>query len=109
MKLENISRRTYQHSTMNEKREVKILELKPKQVKDIPDEIAKIWLLSGEVREYIAPAEAKEKEAKAEAEKKALEAENEALKKELEALKAEKEKAPVEAKEKEAKKQDKKD
>lgn len=91
MKLENISKRTYQHSFLNKKKEVKILELQPKQVKDIPDEIAEVWLLSGEVREYIAPAEAKAKE-------EALKAENEALKRELEALKAENEKAPAEAK-----------
>ncbi len=109
MKLENISRRTYQHSILNEKKGVEVIELKPKEVKDIPDEVGKKWLLTGEVREYIAPAEAKAKEAKAEAEKKALEAENEALKKKLEELTAAKDKTPAEAKAKEAKTQDKKD
>ena len=42
-----------------QKKEVVMIELKPKQVKDIPDEVAHQWLLSGEVREYVEPAKAK--------------------------------------------------
>lgn len=60
---------------------VNVLELRPRENKEIPDDVAEQWLKSGEVRVYIAPEEAQAKE-------NALKAENEALKKELEALKA---------------------
>lgn len=94
MRLENISKRTYQHSVLDNKTmRVNVLELKPGENREIPDNIAAQWLKSGEVRVYIAPAEAKAKED-------ALKAENEALKKELEALKA----AKTEAEKEETKK-----
>ena len=81
MILENTGRRKFIHTTLNNLGKVDVLILAPKQHKEVPDEIAKQWLKSGEVREYVAPEDAKAKE-------KALIAENEALKKELEELKA---------------------
>ena len=87
MRLENISKRTYQHSILKDDMKVEILELKPGQNKEIPDEIAKQWLKTGEVREYISPVEAKAVEETLKAEKSELEKENEKLKAELEALK----------------------
>ncbi|MBQ8475798.1 hypothetical protein IJ531_01935 [bacterium] len=92
MRLENISKRTYQHSILNDKKKVEILELKPGQNKEVPDIVAKQWLKSGEIREYISPEAAKAVEEE-------LKAENEALKKELEALKAQKSPAAAKAKE----------
>lgn len=81
---------------MKKDKKVEIITLGPKQVKDIPSDVAKKWLLSGEVREYVAPADLKEQEAKAEAEAKALkeeiitlETENKALAAEIEKIKAE--------------------
>lgn len=81
MRLENISKRTYQHSILGDDKQVKVISLEPGKNKEIPDEVALQWLKSGEVRKYIAPEEVQAKE-------EALKAENEALKKELEALKA---------------------
>ena len=62
MKLENVSKRCYQHSVLDEKKRVKILNLFPGEIKDIPDDIAKQWLKSGEVRVYVDPVEAQTKE-----------------------------------------------
>lgn len=80
MRLENMSKRKYQHSYLDKNKHIVILELAPGQNKEIPDNIAKQWLKTGEVREYADPKEAQAKEEK-------LKAENEALKKELQALK----------------------
>lgn len=82
MLLENISKRTYQHSFLNKNQRIEILELKPRCHKEIPDEVAKIWLEYGEVREYVDPAVVKAKEEVLKAEIEALKKENEALKKE---------------------------
>ena len=60
----------------------------------MPDKIAKLWLKTGEVVEYVKPEEAKAKQAK-------LEEENAKLKAELEVLKKAQ---PEEAKAKQAKK-----
>lgn len=76
MKLQNKSKRTYVHSYLNDKFALTILDLKPGEIKDIPDNIAKSWLKSNEIVEYVAPQEAK-----------ALEDENAKLKKELKKLK----------------------
>lgn len=61
------------------------------ETKDIPDNIAKIWLKFPGVDKYIDQADLeraeKEAKAKAEAEKKALEEKNKALEAELEKLK----------------------
>lgn len=76
MRLENISKRCYQHSYLDEKRKIVILNLMPGENKEIPDDVARQWLKSGEVRVFVDPEEAKAKED-------ALKAENEKLKKQI--------------------------
>lgn len=80
MRLENKSERTFQHSYFDKDNKLVILDLKPRENKEIPDEIAAIWLATKEVIEYIDPAVAK-------AQKQALEDENAKLKAELDKLK----------------------
>lgn len=72
MLLQNISKRKYVHSILNAKRQAELLTLNPGEHKEIPDEVAKQWLKTGEVIKYADPNEV------------------EKLKAELEALKAEK-------------------
>lgn len=60
------------------------VRLYPNEIKDIPDKVAKIFMLNKGVIEYKDPQEAK-------AEKEALEAENAKLRAEIEKLKANKE------------------
>ena len=80
MRVYNKSSRIYQHSEMDEKNKLVVINLKPKTDAEIPDEIAEKWLKTGEVVEYVKPEEAKAKEA-------ALAEENAKLKAEIEALK----------------------
>lgn len=87
MRLENISKRTYQHTILGDDKKVKIISLEPGKNKEIPDEVAKQWLKSGEVRLYIAPEEVQAKEIQLTAEKTALKKENDTLTKEVEYLK----------------------
>lgn len=87
MKLYNKSNRIYQHSYLNDKKKVVILNLYPKQSADIPEDIAKLWLKSGEVVEYVDPAEAKKAEAEAAEKQAQLEDENAELKAEIKKLK----------------------
>ena len=89
MRVYNKSSRMYQHE-----QDGKTYYLPPKTDIEVPDKIAKLWLKTGEVVEYVKPEEAKAKQA-------ALEEENAKLKAELEALKKAK---PEEAKAKTAKK-----
>lgn len=77
MKLHNQANHAFQHSFMNDKNDLVIVEIKAGEIKEIDDEIAKIWLKTGEVVEFVEPKEAKE-----------LENENAKLKAELEKLKA---------------------
>lgn len=83
MRLENKSKRNYVHSVMNAKMQVELIILRPGENKEIPDEVAKSWIKSDEVVEYVDPKQAK-------AEKSALEDENKKLKAEIEELKAQK-------------------
>lgn len=76
MKVINNSKRSYCHVVMDASYQPNILLLKPNDIKEVPDEVAKGWLKSGEVVEYVAPADAK----KLEAEIAKLKAENEQLK-----------------------------
>lgn len=78
MKLQNKSKRSYVHSYFDKINKLVILKLQPGEIKEIPDEVAKKWLCSNEVIQYVAPQEAK-----------ALKAENDKLKKQLEQLKKE--------------------
>ncbi len=89
MRLYNKSKRTYQHSFYNKENKLEVLNLKPGQNVEIPADVAKLWLETGDVVEYVDPKEAKVKEAKAEGEKKALQKENEDLKAKIAQLEAE--------------------
>lgn len=80
MRVYNKSSRMYQHTYFDDKNVFHTINLRPKTDAEIPDDIAKKWLKTGEVVEYVKPEEAKAKEA-------ALEEENAKLKAELEALK----------------------
>lgn len=77
MKVKNISKHRYCHAKLDENYKLTMLILKPNEIKDIPDEIAKSWIKNGGAVEFIEPKEAKK-----------LADENEALKKELEKLKS---------------------
>lgn len=89
MLLQNISKRKYVHSILNAKRQAELLTLNPGEHKEIPDEVAKQWLKTGEIIKYADPV-AVEKE------KAAKEKEVEALKAEIERLKAEAKVKPAE-------------
>ena len=78
MKLKNNSKRNYVHSYLDENASLTMLVLKPNEVKDIPDDVAKTWLKGRDVVEYVDPNQAR-------IEKEKLEAENAKLKAELEA------------------------
>lgn len=80
MRVENKSKRMYQHGAYN---------LPPGANIEVSQEVAEIWLATGDVVEYVDPSEAKAKEAKAAETQKALEDENAKLKAEIEKLKAE--------------------
>ena len=94
MRVYNKSSRMYQHSEMDKNNKLVVINLPPKTDAEIPDNIAELWLKTGEVVEYVKPEEAKAKQA-------ALEEENTKLKAELEKLKKAQ---PEEAKAKTAKK-----
>lgn len=85
MKLKNNSKRNYVHSYLDENANLIMLILKPNEVKDIPDDVAKTWLKGRDVVEYVDPNQAR-------IEKEKLEAENAKLKAELEAQKKEEKK-----------------
>ena len=88
MLVENKSKRMYVHSVLNAKRQAEMLILNPGEHKEIPDDVAKQWLKTGEVIKYADPV--------------AVEKEKAAKEKEVEALKAEIERLKAEAKEKPA-------
>lgn len=77
MKVKNISKHRYCHAKLDENYKLQMLILKPNEVKDVPDDIAKSWIKTNEVIEFVEPKEAKK-----------LADENEVLKKELEKLKS---------------------
>ena len=81
MRVYNKSSRKYQHSEFNKDNKLVTIELLPKTDAEIPDEIAKKWLKTGEVVEYVKPEEAKAKQAELEDENAKLKAEIEKLKK----------------------------
>lgn len=81
MRVYNKSSRTYQHSEMDKNNKLVVINLHPKTNAEIPDDIAKKWLKTGEVVEYVKPEDAKAIQAELEAENAKLKAEIEALKK----------------------------
>lgn len=80
MKIHNKSNNPFQHSYFDEKMELVSIEIGAGEIKEIDDEIAKVWLKTGKVVEYIAPVEAKAKEDALKAEIEKLKAENAKLK-----------------------------
>ena len=85
MRVENKCKHAFCHSILNEKMQVEMIILKPGENKDVPDEVAKQWLKTGDVIEYADPAEL----SKVKAELEALKAEKETPEKNLDELKAE--------------------
>lgn len=75
MKLQNKSKRSYVHSFLDKNFKLVLLKLAPNEIKDIPDEVAKIWLKAKDIIEYVAPQDLKK-----------LEEENKKLKEKLENL-----------------------
>lgn len=82
MLVKNNAKRPVQHSFYNDKQELIIVEIAGGEVKEIQDDIAKLWLKHGLVVEYVEPKKAKEEKEELLAKIAKLEAENAALKKE---------------------------
>ena len=81
MRVQNISKRRYVHSVLNEKRQAVLLILEPGQNLEVPDKVAEQWLKSGEVIKYADPDEVEQLKAKlAELEAKQEEDKKEAVK-----------------------------
>ena len=80
MKIVNKAKHPFQHSYLDEKLNLQIVEIGAGEIKDIDDEIAKVWLSTGKVAEYVEPKEAKEKENELLKEIEKLKAENAKLK-----------------------------
>lgn len=57
MKVENKCKHAFCHSILNEKMQVEMIILKPGEHKDVPDEVAKQWIKTGDVIEYADPEE----------------------------------------------------
>lgn len=93
MKVKNISKRSYIHSKLDDNFKLVLLTLRPNEVMDIPDEVAKTWVKSGEVVEYVSPVEAQK-----------LADENKELKEKLEALEKTGDKKETKAKSKKSSK-----
>lgn len=80
MKLHNKSKHPYQHSYLDDKNNLQSIVLNVGEVKEIPDNIAKIWIKMGEIVEFVAPEDAKATEKALLAQIEALKAENQKLK-----------------------------
>lgn len=81
MRVHNKSKRMYQHSIVGKDGKLVTYNLPAGANLEVPEEVAKVWLATGAVVEFVAPEEAKAKEAK-------LADENAKLKAEIEKLKA---------------------
>ena len=103
MILENKSERTFQHSYIDKNKKLVTLNLKPNTHMEIPNKVAEIWLKTGEVVEYVDPAEAKKAAEEAEKIQAELEKENADLKAYIKKLEAEAKKAAEEAEKSEQK------
>jgi hypothetical protein len=78
MKVKNNSKNKFCHAQLDKDYKLEMLLLAPNEIKEIPDEIAKNWIATGKVIQYIEPKDVKK-----------IDAENKALKEELEKLKQE--------------------
>lgn len=80
MKIQNKSKHPFQHSYFDEKMKLVSIEIAPGEIKDIKEEIAKVWIKTGECVEFVAPEDLKAKEEKLNKEIEKLKAENKKLK-----------------------------
>lgn len=80
MKVQNKSKYAFQHTVLDRKKHVSLLVIAPGEIKDVPEDVAEVWLKTGVIVEYIAPAEAKAKEEELLKKIEQLEKENAALK-----------------------------
>lgn len=80
MKIHNKSKHPFQHSYYDKKMVLHIVEIGAGEIKEIEDDIAKVWLKTGEVVEFVAPEEAKEEKDELLKEIEKLKAENAKLK-----------------------------
>ena len=60
MLVKNTLKRPVQHTFYNDKQELEIVEIAGGEVKEINDDIAKLWLKHNLVEEYVEPKKAKE-------------------------------------------------
>ena len=77
MKVKSNAKHNYCHARLNDNYKLEMLILRPNEIKEVPDEVAKSWIKTGEVIEYIEPKDVKK-----------VEIENKALKDEIKKLKA---------------------
>jgi hypothetical protein len=90
MKVQNKANHPFQHSYLDEKKQLVIVEINAGEIKEIQDDIAKLWLRTGEVVEFVAPEDLKAKEAELNKKIEKLEAENAKLKEPKKQAKAKK-------------------
>lgn len=76
MKVKNVSKNKFCHAQLDKNYKLEMLIIAPNEIKEVPDEIAKNWISTGKVIQYIEPKDVKE-----------INAENKVLKQELEKLK----------------------
>lgn len=77
MKVKSNAKHNFCHARLNDNYKLEMLILRPNEIKEVPDEVAKSWIKTGEVIEYIEPKDVKK-----------VESENKALKDEIKKLKA---------------------
>ena len=77
MKVKSNAKHNFCHARLDDNYKLEMLVLKPNEIKEVPDEVAKSWIKTGEVIEYIEPKDVKK-----------VESENKALKDEIKKLKA---------------------
>jgi uncharacterized phage protein (TIGR02220 family) len=77
MKVKSNAKHNYCHARLNDNYKLEMFILRPNEIKEVPDEVAKSWIKTGEVIEYIEPKDVKK-----------VESENKALKDEIKKLKA---------------------
>lgn len=80
MKLHNKSSHPFQHSYFDKNMDLVSIEIKAGEIKEIDDKIAKVWLKTGNVVEFVEPQEAKEEKDELLKEIEKLKAENAKLK-----------------------------
>lgn len=86
MRVQNISKRKYVHSILNERRQAEMIILHPGEALEVPDIVAEQWIKTGEVVKYADPDEVEKLKAELEelkAQKKADKTEKEPTLEEL--------------------------